>query len=114
LKSKTRDSAGTYAAGLSWREIPIPDENSCSGKKIDDNVVDFSSDFVKAQFDSTLGRNLGEHWGGFWHIHDEVNVPSNLPAGRYLLGWRWDCDCGLQMWSNCADVELVSNQNSVV
>jgi hypothetical protein len=39
-------------------------------------------------------------------IMDFVKVPS-LPAGKYVLGWRYDCEATAQVWSNCADIELV-------
>jgi len=40
-------------------------------------------------------------------VLDELKVPSELPAGRYVLGWRYDCEGTAQVWSNCADIELV-------
>lgn len=40
-------------------------------------------------------------------IRDVLKVPSNLPAGNYVLGWRYDCEATAQVWSNCADVTLV-------
>lgn len=39
-----------------------------------------------------------------WSVLDTVKVPSELPAGRYLLSWRWDCEESTQVWQNCADV----------
>jgi len=41
-------------------------------------------------------------------IRDLVKIPASLPAGKYVLGWRWDCEATAQVWSNCADVELVA------
>ena len=38
---------------------------------------------------------------------DVVKVPADLPAGEYVLGWRYDCEATAQVWSNCADVTLV-------
>jgi len=40
-------------------------------------------------------------------VVDKVLVPTELPAGKYVLGWRWDCDASAQVWSSCADIELV-------
>jgi hypothetical protein len=37
-------------------------------------------------------------------ISDHVLIPSNLAAGEYVLGWRWDCEETAQIWQNCADV----------
>lgn len=40
-------------------------------------------------------------------VRDLVHVPSDMPAGNYVLGWRYDCEASAQVWSNCADVTLV-------
>jgi len=37
-------------------------------------------------------------------ISDHVYIPSDIPAGDYVLGWRWDAEETAQVWSNCADV----------
>lgn len=41
-------------------------------------------------------------------ILDEVHVPSDLPPGDYVLGWRYDCEATAQVWSNCADITLAA------
>ena len=41
-------------------------------------------------------------------IRDVVKVPATLQPGKYVLGWRWDCEATAQVWSNCADIELVA------
>lgn len=43
----------------------------------------------------------------FHSIRDVVKVPSELPPGEYVLGWRYDCEATAQVWSNCADLTLV-------
>lgn len=40
-------------------------------------------------------------------IRDVVKVPAGLKPGRYVLGWRYDCEATAQVWSNCADITLV-------
>lgn len=40
-------------------------------------------------------------------IVDKLKVPAGLPTGDYVLGWRWDCEESTQVWSNCADVLIV-------
>ena len=32
----------------------------------------------------------------------------------YVLGWRWDCEATAQVWSNCADVTLVAQDEALV
>eukprot|EP00041_Stephanoeca_diplocostata_P012818 m.215583 g.215583 ORF g.215583 m.215583 type:complete len:367 (+) comp19104_c0_seq1:91-1191(+) len=44
-----------------------------------------------------------------WNTHavrDLVHVPADLPAGDYVLGFRYDCEATAQVWSNCADIKL--------
>eukprot|EP00040_Diaphanoeca_grandis_P015562 m.79529 g.79529 ORF g.79529 m.79529 type:complete len:373 (-) comp25223_c0_seq1:151-1269(-) len=40
-------------------------------------------------------------------IRDVVKVPTDLAPGKYVLGWRYDCEATAQVWSNCADITLV-------
>lgn len=40
-------------------------------------------------------------------VLDEVIIPTGLEPGKYVLGFRYDCDATSQVWQNCADVELV-------
>jgi len=47
----------------------------------------------------------GVDWSGY-SVRDVVKIPANLPAGKYILGFRYDCEATAQVWSNCADVVL--------
>ena len=38
-------------------------------------------------------------------IVDLVNVPQ-VPAGEYVLGFRWDCETSSQIWTSCADIAI--------
>ena len=38
---------------------------------------------------------------------ETVVVPAELPAGDYVLSWRWDAEATPQVWLNCADIRLV-------
>jgi len=40
-------------------------------------------------------------------IEDAVRVPADLAPGKYVLGFRYDCEATAQVWSNCADIELI-------
>ena len=40
-------------------------------------------------------------------ILDYVRVPD-VPPGKYVLGFRYDCDSTAQVWSNCADITIVA------
>ena len=39
-------------------------------------------------------------------IVDELRVPSTL--GKFVLRWRWDTEQNPQIWTHCADVEIVA------
>jgi len=41
-------------------------------------------------------------------IIDLVRLPSTLPPGKYVVGWRWDAEQTAQVWSGCGDVEVVA------
>jgi len=58
-----------------------------------------------------LGRNncsVDESAGQFfaWSVVDKVRVPQ-VPAGEYVVSFRWDCEQTAQIWSQCSDVTIV-------
>jgi hypothetical protein len=38
-------------------------------------------------------------------VLDELRVPR-VPAGDYILSWRWDVEQGNQIWSSCSDITI--------
>ena len=98
---------GTTPAGSVWAMNPIPDYGSdhgapsfaprchevpgcCRGGGCMDNKC----------------RCSGE-WGPYdLEIVDVLAVPPHLPAGDYVLGWRWDCEESNQVWSSCSDITI--------
>ena len=58
-------------------------------------------DATKLQFPEPLPGISG--FGKYswpWSIMDTVHVPTYIPAGEYLLSWRWDCEESTQVWQN--------------
>lgn len=116
--SATEVSSGVKPAGSTWRRIPIPAEG-----------CDYGSDCKKASSDtecpeSALSCNLYEDDrptqfppplpGVFGYTLDEgvrlsivdtVQVPRK--HGRYVLGFRYDCEQSDQVWNSCGDIEVV-------
>ena len=43
-------------------------------------------------------------------IMDSIKVPSDLKPGKYILGWRYDCEATAQVWTNCADITLADSK----
>ena len=41
-------------------------------------------------------------------VADKVVIPKDTVPGRYVLSWRMDCEETAQIWSNCADVNIVA------
>ena len=39
-------------------------------------------------------------------VVDLLRVPK-VKSGRYVLQWRWDAERSDQIWSNCADINIV-------
>ncbi|KAL1525546.1 hypothetical protein AB1Y20_020401 [Prymnesium parvum] len=80
---------GTSPAGSTWSMLPIPPTwlgPRCVGpgcESWEDHLVDGPS------------------------VLDVLKIPTTLPPGEYILGWRYDCEATAQVWSNCADVTLV-------
>ena len=35
---------------------------------------------------------------------------KGLKPGKYVLGWRYDCEETAQVWQNCADVKVVAEE----
>ena len=40
-----------------------------------------------------------------YEMVDRVRVPEE--TGEYMLSWRWDTEQKSQVWSSCADIEVV-------
>jgi hypothetical protein len=39
-------------------------------------------------------------------IVDQIIVPAYIRPGKYVLGFRWDCEETAQIWSTCSDIEI--------
>ena len=42
-----------------------------------------------------------------WLFKDLVEVPKTLAPGDYVLSFRWDCLDSPQIWSACANIEII-------
>lgn len=54
------------------------------------------------------GYGMGGVPAGPVSVVDSIVLPTDLPPGPYVLGWRLDCEATAQVWSNCADVQIVA------
>jgi len=121
-----RTAQGTRPAGSQWTKVPIP---SCSGPGGGYTCKgcerpQFASPIPglwgngpsngcvgcnpnnKTQTRETCGKVMD------FSIVDLVEVPE-LPAGHYVLSFRWDCEQTPQIWTQCADVKVTSRSDSL-
>lgn len=47
-----------------------------------------------------------------WNILDKVQVP-NVPAGEYVVSFRWESEQTPQIWATCSDVTIVAGDTLV-
>lgn len=128
---------GTYPKGSMWAMIPLPTDAlgpRCIAGPNDTNTTPFACQPGESKLvggpcipcPETPGSDCSRcdnNWNGTpsytppckgcqgsTHtkaIRDLIKIPNDLAPGKYVLGWRWDCEATAQVWSNCADVTLV-------
>ena len=76
-----------------------------------DQVTTIAADRYKRpgvpQFPEPCEGCSGVDWNGY-AVRDVIKIPADLPAGKYILGFRYDCEATAQVWSSCSDVTLVA------
>merc|ERR1719329_1138525 len=102
----------TYVApdGTQWRTNPIPacldgkQEYTKHGRATPDCVYGtmFEPGFDEFHQGYLRPGNTGKN---HFSVMDQVNVPNK--PGSFLLSWRWDCEEADQVWTSCADIEIV-------
>jgi len=124
---------GTWPQGSTWARNPIPrindnnaglaDPASCPGPEGTDGPNCPGPKCGCLQFPAPCPWDQGQlncthagcHGNGMgsctsdWVVglvEDTVKIPSDLPAGDYVLSWRWDAEETAQIWANCADVSI--------
>jgi len=102
----------TYIApdGSQWRTNPVPaclsgkEERSHAGRATADCA--YGTEFEPGFDEFTQGYLRPANTGpNRFSVMDEVKVPNK--PGEYVLGWRWDCEEADQVWTSCADIEIV-------
>jgi len=98
---------GTHPPGSMWRRNPIP---CCTWLCAGPNT---GCKFPCApQFDPPINVKTGKSTGisGYgpfndWVLEDKIVVPD-LPDGVYALGWRWDTEEFMQVWTSCSKIKI--------
>lgn len=76
--------------GSQWKRGPIPKNPS-----------------KDPNFPAPFPLDSGDKWA--FSLVDRVNLPAGLPAGDYLISWRWDVEAKEEVWTNCGDVTLTDD-----
>lgn len=123
---------GTFPAGSSWARNPIPacgDTDEGGGQHTACTFPRFPPPLGSSKWGpdsySLWGFGAGGCESGLsgtscssteedqrtlkFEIVDQVQIPSDLPEGDYILGFRWDCEQTPQVWATCADVSVSSS-----
>lgn len=121
---------GTKPAGSMWALNPIPPRCLSGDCREGKACVPVTEDPLCASGDctpcddtpepafeppcdeATFGTCSGNEYGVA--VVDMVQIPADLLPGKYVLGWRWDCEATAQIWSNCADITIAAADSVIV
>lgn len=98
------DHIVSTAAGA-WARNPIPDHRQPG------STSKLATEFPPPCWDDTSGPTDGLCSGERpFHlaIVDRVIIPAGTPPGKYVLGFRWDCEETAQIWSTCSDITITA------
>lgn len=104
-------TTGTVPEGSMWRKIPIPrtvNEWNMYGASFEP-VCDESAECRNSHYSKPADGvcKCSGDWNDEVEIVDLVQIPATLEPGKYVLGWRWDCEESTQVWNSCSDVTIV-------
>jgi len=107
---------GQYQPGCETAQFEPPMESPGLGGVAADGLYGFG----QGRCDSGLpGQNCSDDeldfWGKRFHfeIVDLVEIPENLPAGKYVLSFRLDGEQTPQIWSSCSDIEILPRKTGL-
>jgi len=131
-----RVTKGTWPTGSMWTKNPIPACSGMDGGAemgTGCGSYQFEPPMDAPDFDIAGGRHTKRGLYGFgvgrctsglpgknctieeevnwikrfnFNMVDLVQIPADLPAGDYVLSFRWDCEQTPQIWANCADIKI--------
>jgi len=109
MANRTRE--GTYPPGSQWTKNPIPACYPYGGYMEEDSSACVNG----VQFPPPAPglQGFGENFKApgyplfLFTIMDEVQVPSIIEPGEYVLSFRWDCEQTYQIWNMCSSINIV-------
>jgi len=107
-------STGTVPEGSTWRKSPIP-RGPWAWKMYGASTEPVCEESAACKSSAVTGKSpapgtckCSGEWNDRVEIVDQVQIPSDLRPGKYVLGWRWDCEESTQVWTSCSDLEVVA------
>lgn len=97
---------GTTPPSSQWVKNPIPLLGCGDGLPGPCKVPEFQPLCTNTTMCTGFGD--GDVTNSRMVLVDYVKIPNDIPAGDYVLGWRWDCEQSNQIWQSCSDVTIVS------
>merc|ERR1712156_406260 len=94
-----RLTTGVVPEGSVWTRMPIP---ACGGMGGGSNPSQHNCSGLGTQFPPPYPGAEGFH-ANRWNMIDKVLVPD-VPAGEYVIGFRYDCEQTSQVWQQCGDI----------
>ena len=62
--------------------------------------------FHSAWYDVMLAIVCFRYSSSKYALEDVLKVPADIPAGDYVLSYRWDCEMTSQIWQSCSDITI--------
>ena len=105
---------GTTPPNSMWSRLPVPRApwqwDECIGGQSFEPMCNESAACADAHVEAGLEGTMACKCSGrdlpALEIIDRVQIPADLPAGEWVLGWRWDCEQSSQIWASCSDVTI--------
>jgi len=100
---------GTLPVGGTWRMLGVPDVAGAATKGWAFEPPCQEPGYPDHPPTSyTLQANCTGDWTHNITMYDYLRVPEHLVPGKYVLGFRWDCETSAQVWQSCADVTITA------
>jgi len=131
-------SEGTSPLGSTWRKNPIPpapwewprkgasfepvceESAECKAAIYGENLVNGMCRCSGYSTGATPNRPQGPGQARTiallpnLEIVDLVKIPADLKPGKYVLGWRYDCEETDQIWQSCSDITVTAAENDII
>ena len=110
--NRTRE--GTWPAGSHWTKNPVPVCRDPTGGDLSLSCPGCSASAGGYQFPppapGVYGYGQCLLHGSYtmpFSIVDQLQVPLDIPKGRYVLSFRYDAEQTPQVWNTCASIKIV-------